>query len=631
MARKLVKTLQDRIDAAMASLAVWFMDAWTIVERSWRRPLSRLALRLKYAFYPLLACAALGWLGWDWTHQRSLDAAENSIFDTVIQWRPIEPRPSGKTVVVEIDDCSIDYFSNRGQGGWPWPRQRHADLLDMLDRAGVRAAGIDVLFLDALREDPDGDAVLDAMASGGDGRFVFASKRQDPAFDADAPLRASQLPGAFRNDANAQAPGPRVMVLLPYGEAMAKHSALTNVSRGQDGVLRDVPLSEDVGGGWSLPTLPLRLAMLLQRRPGSAYPAEIRVNWREHSRMPYVSAANLLEGKQVCVDKAGEKRPDLKDAVVLVGYTASGISDSKPTPVNPAMPGVEVWAEATDALLHAGGIKVPPTSFKYLLAALLVMLTTYAFWRGEPHEDVDPIFVAINIALLAAAFVGLTYFGAFLDIFASIGFVSLCFGFCRLYSGVQRGRAVGNNDYRDEYDPRRHPWLVMARLRFIANPELDAFAAVRGKREYRRLLRRQLYAGGEAVMIEGIVERKSWLHEILDDLIVLVWEGTDEAAAMALAKRELDQLFASLNDGDLPLDAHGRVMICVSAAEIDDDNDDSVRGERVRLRELLGRDLNATDEWPLTADNRVYDATRPGATIAQTGNRGDTGCETPTD
>jgi hypothetical protein len=100
---------------------------------------------------------------------------------------------------------------------------------------------------------------------------------------------------------------------------------------------------------------------------------------------------------------------------------------------------------------------------------------------------------------------------------------------------------------------------------------------------------------------------------------------------MALAKRELDQLFASLNDGDLPLDAHGKVMICVSAAEIDDDNDDSVRGERVRLRELLGRDLNATDEWPLTADNRVYDATRPGDTIAKTGKTGDTGCATPTD
>src|SRR5689334_14171881 len=114
MAGKLVKGLQDRIDAGMASLAVWFMDAWTIVERSWRRPLSHFALRLKYAFYPLLALVALGWLGWDWTHDKSLDAAEDSIFDTVIKWRPIEPRPSGKTVVVEIDECSIDWVRRQG-------------------------------------------------------------------------------------------------------------------------------------------------------------------------------------------------------------------------------------------------------------------------------------------------------------------------------------------------------------------------------------------------------------------------------------------------------------------------------------------------------------------------------------
>ena len=629
MARKLVKTVQDRIDAAMASLAVWFMDAWTVVERSWRRPLSRLALRLKFAFYPLLACAALGWLGWDWSHDRSLDSAENSIFDTVIQWRPIEPEPSGKTVVVEIDECSIDWTRRQGLGGWPWPRSVHADLLDALDRAGVRAVGVDVMFIDRDPRDPDGDGILDAIAAGGEGRFLFAASSQSADFNREVALRASQVPGAYPLSPDAGKQDPPVAVLLPYGDAMARHAALTNINRDQDSVVRDVTLRE-VAGGWAMPTLPVRLAAQVQGRPASTYPERIRVNWRQHSRMPYVSAANLLAGAPVCIDKADHKPPQLRNAVALIGYTAAGISDTKPTPVNPAMPGVEVWAEATDALLHDGAISMPPPALKYLLAALLVMLTTYAFWRGEPHEDVDSIFVAVNLSLLAAAFVGLTYFGAFLDIFASIGFVSLCFGFCRLYAGVQRGRAVGNNDYRNEYDSQKHPWLVMARLRFIANPELDAFSAVRSKREYRRLLRRQLYAGGNAVMIEGIVERKSWLHEILDDLIVLVWEGADHASAFALAKCELDALFESLNKGDLPLDAHGRVMVCVTAAEIDDNDDDDVRGERMRLRELLGRDLNATDEWPLAADNRVYDATinRGDAASSTTG---DTGCATPTD
>ena len=62
MAPRLVKSVQYRLDAAMATLAVWFMEAWTVVERGYRRPLTRLALRLKFALYPLLALAAIGWL-----------------------------------------------------------------------------------------------------------------------------------------------------------------------------------------------------------------------------------------------------------------------------------------------------------------------------------------------------------------------------------------------------------------------------------------------------------------------------------------------------------------------------------------------------------------------------------------
>lgn len=603
MPRRALKHLQDRIDAAMASLAVWFMDAWTVVERGWRRPLSRVALRLKFAFYPLLAVAALGWLGWDWTHGRSLDAAEDSLFDTVLKLRPIEPKPSGQTVVVEIDECSIDWTRKQGLGGWPWPRSVHADLLDALDRAGVKAVGVDVMFLDRDPDDPDGDGMLDMVAAGGAGRFLFAATyQQDSDFNADAAMRAAQAPGAYPLSPELTPPGPPLALQMPYGDAMAKYAASTNFGRSGDSIVRDIPL-RDVVEGWAIPTLPVLLAAKVQGKPASSYPAHIRVNWRKHTQLPYVSAADLLAGEPVC-QATGGRPPVLRGAVALVGYSAAGISDTKPTPLNPAMPGVEVWAEATEALLHDSAIWMPPTSFKYLLAALLVLLTSYAFWRGEPHEDVDGVFVATNTSLLLVAFLGLTFLGVFVDIFASVGFVSLCFGLCRLYASVQRGRAIGNNDYRDEYNPQRHPWLVMARLRFVPNGDIGEFAAVRGKREYRRLLRRQLYAGSDAVMIEGIVERKSWLHDILDDLMLLIWTGTERTHALDAAKRQLDQLHHDLNAGDLRLEDHGRVMVCISVAEIDDDNDLTNRGERMRLRELLGQDLNATDEWLLVADNR---------------------------
>ena len=95
------------LDAPLAALGDAFMRGWSKVERSYRRPFSRIAFRLKFAYYPLLAIVALSWLAWDWTHDRSLNAAENAIFDEVVNWRPLEPQPSGRVVVVEIGRAHV--------------------------------------------------------------------------------------------------------------------------------------------------------------------------------------------------------------------------------------------------------------------------------------------------------------------------------------------------------------------------------------------------------------------------------------------------------------------------------------------------------------------------------------------
>ena len=608
MAGSLRQALARGLDAAMAAAGIAFMDAWAVLERGYRRPLSWLSQRIRFAFYPLLGVAMVAWLAWDWQHGRQLDAAEDAVFDQVIQWRPLEPKPSGRVVVVEIDDCSIEHFRAQGEGGWPWSRQRHADLVDALDSAGAAVVGFDILFADPSVVDPEGDAMLERLAAAGDGRFLFASTRLHPDFDRRATLTADRAPGAGPLHAGAARPGPPVALMLPYGEAMARHSGLVNVARAEDGMLRDVRVFEAVGD-WALPALPLRLAQRAGHDRDGIRAGVLRVNWRSRSRLPYASAADVIEGRTVCGGDA--PMPSLRDAVVLVGHTAAGINDAKPTPVNPAMPGVEVLAEATEALVAGTAIRMPPAWLKYVLAATLVLLTTLAFWRGEPHEDLDAIFVATNLAMLLAAFAGLTFLGVFVDIFASVGYVALCFGLCRSYAAVQRGRVIGNSDYRDEFDAEARPWLLMARLRFVADPSLPPRVARRRRREYRRVLRRFLYASRDVVMIEGVVERKSWLHAILDDLVLLLWQAESESGARALARRDLDALHAVLDGGDERIHDGGRVLVCASASAIDDGDDDDLRGERLRLRELLGQDLNRRDETPLRAANTFID---PGQT-----------------
>lgn len=588
-------SLLSSVEAGFAWLGSAFVERWGRLERFYRRPFARIALRLGFLFYPLLALCALGWLGWDWTHDRNLDSAEDAVFDQVIKLRPWEPKPSGRVVVVEIDDCSI-----AKEGPWPWSRQQHGELLDALDRAGVRAVGYDVLFAERSREDPTGDQTLEAMAEGGKGRFVFGSTRAPDAF-ADAPgaRPVDQAPNAFATVAHPQRPGPPVALLLPYGEAMARDSALLDMSRDADGIIRDVPLRAD-SGDWALPSLALQVAAAATGRAASRFPASVRVNWRSNDadRLPYVSAADLIEGAPVCRAK-GEPLPDLRGRSVLVGYTAAGLNDAKPTPVSTATPGVEIHAEAAEALLADSAIWMPPAGFKYLLAAVLVALTGLFFFHGEPAWELDAIFVASNLVLVGAAWVGLTAFGVFLDIFAALGFVSLCFGACRLYAATQRGRAIGNDDYRPQFEPAEHRWLALARLRFVPDPDLDRRALRRRLREYRRRLRRFLYKGTDAVALEGIVEYKSWLWEAMNDVTVLVWGGGDRATVAATAERELRALHVHLSGLDhvLPDDGSVRVASLISEAVA---ADEPTAQTRARVCAVLGRLLQSHDERPLS-------------------------------
>jgi CHASE2 domain-containing sensor protein len=605
----------SRLEAVFAWLGDHFVNRWGAFERGYRRPYARVALRLRFAFYPLLALVAIGWLGWDWGHSRNLAAAEDAIFDQVIALRPFEPKPSGKVAVVEIDDCSIEHFRAQGEGGWPWSRQRHADLLDALDRAGVRAVGYDIQFVDRSSTDPVGDEMLEAIAQGGQGRFVFGSTRVPAGVDDPrSVVPVSKAPGAFALNAHPARPGPGVTVLLPYGPSMARDSALLDVGRNADGILRDVPLRAEFGD-WALPSLSLRLAAIASHRAPASFPASVRVNWRSHSQLPYISAADLIEGRAVC--DRGHALPDLHGRVVLIGYTAAGLNDAKPTPVNATMPGVEVHAEAVEALLSGSAIWMPPAGFKYLLAAILVLLSGLVFFRGEPAWEIDQVFVASNLVLLALAFIGLTAFGVFFDIFAALGFVSLCFGLCRAYAATQRGRAIGNDDYRPQFDPDHDRWLALARLRFVPDPGLDERALGRRIREYRRRLRRFLYNGTEAVVLEGVVEYKSWLWESLNDVTVLVWGGADRDAVAATAQRELQSLRGHLagHDDVLPDDGSVRVASLITVAVA---VDESTAQTRARVCAVLGRLLASTDERALSAHDSFSADDQAASTVAPT-------------
>ncbi len=125
-------------------------------------------------------------------------------------------------------------------------------------------------------------------------------------------------------------------------------------------------------------------------------------------------------------------------------------------------------AEATEALLADSGIRTPPAGMKYVIAVLFVLLTTFAFYRGEPAPDIDSAFVAANLVAARRRVRRASRSSASSSTSSRASVSSAwCSASVDSMPAVQRGRAVGNGDYLPEYDAVSDRWLAVARLRFV--------------------------------------------------------------------------------------------------------------------------------------------------------------------
>jgi hypothetical protein len=91
--------------------------------------------------------------------------------------------------------------------------------------------------------------------------------------------------------------------------------------------------------------------------------------------------------------------------------------------------------------------------------------------------------------------------------------------------------------------------------------------------------------------------------------MVLVWHGENEAAARDAARHDLERLERQLAEYDARLPDDGSVRLAFGCAEIDDSAPDSDRGERRRLRELVGQVVGAPGEAPLARRAVFFDHT----------------------
>jgi adenylate cyclase len=316
--------------------------------------------------------------------------------DLLYRATPLPPA-SSQVVLATLSQADLDFCQKRGIS-WPWPRQLYTPIIDFCRRGGARAVIFDVLYTEASFYGGEDDQRL-AQAMKASGRVVLpffltrenkGSGPQDQEVFDRASLTITGTPPAGLTIYQGM-----TTPIQPLLEAAA---TLGNVECGPDpdGIYRRLPLVS-VCQGHFLPLLSFGAFCHFQAtgewrfqngdlvRQGYRVPLDhegrllLRFRGPDHS-FKHLSIANIIQSEERLQHGMAPfyKPEDLAGKWVLVGFTAPGLMDLKPTPLAPVYPGVELHATLLDNLLKGDFLRTAPQPLIWVWALVLAGAVTLA-------------------------------------------------------------------------------------------------------------------------------------------------------------------------------------------------------------------------------------------------------------
>ncbi|MFZ3311590.1 MAG: adenylate/guanylate cyclase domain-containing protein [Xanthobacteraceae bacterium] len=338
-------------------------------------------------------------------------------------------------VIVDIDEDSLKTI-----GQWPWPRTIIADLVDRITQSGPAAIGFDVVFAEPDRMSPaiaeqsfqgldaDTRAKLDSLPSN-DQILAAAIKRSRVVVgQAGAATPTPRPPGeaALQTGFAVLGPNPAPYVVtfpgllrnVPVIEEAAAGRGLFSIDPEHDGIIRRVPVVMEAQGAL-VPSLAMEMLRVVTQSgailvrvnnagvqsvavPGLEVPTDehgqLWVHFNKHDPARFVSAKDVLQGK-VPADR-------FRGRLVLIGTSAIGLLDLKTTPVEAAMPGVEVHAQILESVLSKSLLVNPDYAIGAELS--LAVLIGLAIIIAAPM--LSPTVVVFLGAAVIAGLIGLSFY-----------------------------------------------------------------------------------------------------------------------------------------------------------------------------------------------------------------------------
>lgn len=304
--------------------------------------------------------------------------------DLMFRRLPLPPA-SPDVALIAIDQADIDFFKDQGVG-WPWPRELYAPIIEFCHRAKVRAVIFDMLYTEnSVYGKEDDQKFAQAIQEAGNVILpFFLSQRSKEGATGEAEV-------LHKSGLKIAGSAPRFVkqyqsLLPPLPPLLAEARGLGNVecSPDSDGTFRRLPLVVPFQDYW-LPMLGFAAFQLTRPvepwkfQNGALVQGDTQIPLdrqgrfllkfrgpsRSHARY---SAANIIQSEI----RLQHGQPPIYDPEklsgkwVLVGATAPGLLDLKPSPLAPVYPGVELHATLLDNLLQGDFFRTVPAWLQWL-------------------------------------------------------------------------------------------------------------------------------------------------------------------------------------------------------------------------------------------------------------------------
>jgi len=368
-------------------------------------------------------------------------------FDTYQRLKPRLYNPEVPVRIVDIDEASLAEY-----GQWPWPRTIVARLVDRLAEKGVAVIAFDVVFAEPDRSsisrmvrdlvaftDPETVQKLAAAIQDNDQVLADAMAQSRVVLGFGFDLHGTSAPprryhgSAFAGDDPSQflpvqQGTVRSLLLL---EAAAKGNGSVNMDV-DSSVIRRVPMLFRLAGQEGLyPALSIEALRVAQGAStyivkSSGASSEMAFGARTgivairtgdveaatdargrlilydtgHREERYMSARSVLKG-EAAADK-------LEGHVVFIGTSAIGLKDVRSTPVDQAVPGVEVHAQLAEQMLEQRFLARPDfadgAELLYLAAIGLLFVVLLPRLSAGRMTIVAAIFIMVGLLMPWIAF-----------------------------------------------------------------------------------------------------------------------------------------------------------------------------------------------------------------------------------